>query len=307
MRQLRDLDLNLLLVLREIMQRGSVSAAARALRLSQPATSNALARLRRQFDDDLFVRGPRGMQATPLASRLAVPLDEALQSLAAALDQPTDFDAASSSQRFTLALTDVGEVYFMPALLEHCARMAPGVGIGSVRAAGQNLDEAMAAGRVDLAIGAFEDMAPGLLQRRLFSQPYVTLLRRQHPLARQLGAGRIPLAAFKAARHLLVDNPASPYGQIAQALARAGVSNITHASVPHFVAVPYIVSQSDVLVTVPRKLAERAAAPFGLVMLTPPIRLPRLTTHLFWHRRVQGDAANIWLRRQLVSLFAEAG
>lgn len=297
----RAMDLNLLVVFQAVYDAGQISAAARALALSQSAVSNALARLRRTFGDELFVRTGAGMAPTPLAEQLAGPIAAALAQVSLALNRPAAFDAATSERQFVIAMTDVAEMYFMPPLIEHCRRVAPGVGLATVRPALAALKGEMEAGRVDIAIGAFETMSSALYQRRLFRQPYVSMFRAGHPL----GQGRPTLARFLAARHLLVASTESPYDRINAVLLRAGVQADSRYRVPHFTAVPYIVGSSDLVVTVPQKLAEAAAAPFGLACVRPPLRLPVLQTNLFWHRRYAEDQGNRWLRECIGAMFVE--
>ncbi|GGC97561.1 LysR family transcriptional regulator [Undibacterium terreum] len=297
----RELDLNLLVVFQEIFQQKQISAVARKLGLSQPAVSNALARLRRSFGDELFVRTALGMQATPFAEQLAEPIGAALEQVRLALNRHEHFDAGSSRRHFTIAMTDVGEVYFMPVLVEKCRQFAPQLKISTVRASSVDLKAEMEAGRVDLAIGAFDDVSEALYQRRLFKQDYVCMLRAGHPLAK----AKLTLKDFLAAPHLIVASMESPYDSINQSLEKAGVKDVSQFSVPHFVAVPYIVSTTDLLVTVPQKLAERAAAPFNLHYVKPPLRLPSLQTNMFWHRRYNQDEGSQWLRGFIAEHFAE--
>jgi DNA-binding transcriptional LysR family regulator len=299
-----DIDLNLLSVFQEVYRERQISSAARKLGLSQSAVSNALARLRRAFGDELFVRTASGMQPTPLATQMAEPIGVAMAQVALALNQRSRFDPATSSRRFVLAMTDVGEIYFMPTLIERCKLLAPLVEISSMRAGSLALKEEMEGGRVDLAVGPFEDISEALYQRQLFRQPYVTMMRKGHPLAR-LDRGEVSLARFVKAEHLLVDANESPYDRINALLARAGVGPSVRFRVPHFTAVPYMVSTSDLVVTVPQKLAERAALPFGLEWIVPPLELPTLQTNVFWHRRYNQDPGNQWLRGLLAEVFAE--
>jgi len=295
------IDLNLLSVFQEVYRARQISSAARRLGLTQSAVSNALARLRRTFGDELFVRTATGMQPTPLAEQMAEPVGAAMAQVALALNRPSRFDPASSTRRFTLAMTDVGEVYFMPALIERCRALAPQVQLSAVRAAGIALKEEMECGRVDMAIGPFENISEALYQRLLFRQPYVSMLRRNHPLT----SAPVTLERFLAAEHLLVDTAESPYDRINQLLARAGVGASARFRVPHFTAVPYIVGASDLVVTVPQKLAERAAGPFGLEWIIPPLELPALQTNIFWHRRFNQDPGNQWLRTLIAEVFVE--
>jgi len=298
------IDLNLLSVFQEVYRERQISSAARRLGLSQSAVSNALARLRRSFGDELFVRTASGMQPTPLASQMAEPIGAAMAQVALALNQRSRFDPATSSRRFVLAMTDVGELYFMPTLIERCRLLAPHVEISSLRVGSAALKQEMEGGRVDLALGPFEDVSEALYQRHLFRQPFVSMFRKGHPL----GKGELTLARFAQAEHLLVDAADSPYDRVNTALARAGIGEEGRPirfRVPHFTAVPYIVSTTDLVVTVPQKLAERAGPPFGLAWVTPPLELPALQTKLFWHRRFNQDPGNQWLRGLLADVFAE--
>lgn len=298
---LRELDLNLLLVFHEVFRERQISAAARRLKVTQSAVSNALARLRRSTGDELFVRTLEGMQPTPFAERMAEPVAAALGHLEEAFKPAEGFDPSSTRRRFTIAMTDVGETYFMPKLIAACAVQAPQVDIASVRAGLVDLRAEMAAGRVDMAIGAFEDAPAVLYQRRLFRQDYVSLVRKGHPLASELSL----LERFSTARHLVVTSMESPYDGINDALAKAGIALDAAFSVPHFAAVPYIVSTTDLVATVPRKLAERAAEPFQLQVTPSPLGLPALQTNMFWHRRYNQDEAGRWLRALVTGLFAE--
>jgi DNA-binding transcriptional LysR family regulator len=296
-----SIDLNLLSVFQEVYRERQISAAARRLGLTQSAVSNALARLRRTFGDELFVRTAHGMQPTPLAQQMAEPIGAAMVQVALALSQRSRFDPATSGRRFTLAMTDVGEVYFMPVLIERCRTVAPNVEIASIRANGLTLKDDMETGRVDLAIGAFEDVSEALYHRALFRQPFVSMFRKDHPLAK----GKVDLERFVAAPHLIVDAAQSPYDRINGLLEKAGVTAGARFRVPHFTAVPYIVSTSELVVTVPQKLAESAASPFGLKWIEPPLALPTLQTNVFWHRRFNHDPGIQWLRGLIADVFAE--
>ena len=296
-----SIDLNLLSVFQEVYRERQISAAARRLGLTQSAVSNALARLRRTFGDELFVRTAHGMQPTPLAQQMAEPIGAAMVQVALALSQRSRFDPATSGRRFTLAMTDVGEVYFMPVLIERCRAVAPNVEIASIRANGLTLKDDMETGRVDLAIGAFEDVSDALYHRALFRQRFVSMFRKDHPLAK----GKVDLARFVAAPHLIVDAAQSPYDRINGLLEKAGVTAGARFRVPHFTAVPYIVSTSELVVTVPQKLAESAASPFGLKWIEPPLALPTLQTNVFWHRRFNHDPGIQWLRGLIADVFAE--
>jgi DNA-binding transcriptional LysR family regulator len=301
MRDPSEIDLNLLIVFQELLQQRQVSAVARRLGLSQPTVSNALARLRRTFNDELFVRTGQGMLPTPFAQQIAEPIGTALLHIRQALNEREGFDPATSERDFVIAMTDVGEIHFMPFLVEHCSVLAPRVRISSVRLNAIDWLNEIETGRIDLVIGAFTAVPESLYHRRLFSQNYVTMFRRGHPFSGR----KIGLTEFLQARHIVVASRESPYDEINDRLEQAGVSQSAQFRVPHFTSVPYIVSATDMVVTVPQKLAERAAAPFGLEHVRPPLRLPTLRTSIFWHRRFNQDSSNQWLRKLIAMSFAQ--
>ena len=301
-----QIDLNLLVVFNEIYQFQHISIVAKRLQLSQPAVSNALARLRTTFNDPLFVRTKQGMQPTPYAEQLSEPIRAALTSITNAINPPENFVPSTSQRQFTLALTDVAEVYFMPRLIAHCMRFAPQITIKTSRIDGNEGDEWMddlGSGKLDFALGAFINVSEALYQRRLFNQQFVVLMRAAHPKA------PTPLTAqdLLIYPHIQVANKTSPYDDINRTLEKAGVFKNNKISVPHFTAVPYIVSQHDLLATVPQKLAQSTALPFNLTYQNHPLTLPSLQTHIFWHKRFHQDAGNIWMRTVIGEVFGNEG
>ncbi|VWX55555.1 HTH-type transcriptional activator NagR [Burkholderiales bacterium 8X] len=302
--QLRDLDLNLLLVFDRMLAEKRVSAVAESLGLSQPAISNALGRLRRTFGDELFLRTTRGMEPTPFAQQLAEPVAYAMAALHGAVNQQAVFDAATSTRSFTLAMTDIGEIYFAPLLMEKLARLAPGVTISTVRNTALDLRDAMEAGSVDLAMGLLPQLKAGIFQRRLFMQRYVCLFGAQHPLAAKQ---RMSLKDFQAADHLLVKAAGTGHGQADEAMAAQNVVRRVRLTVPHFVAIGHILRSTPMIATVPERLAQSIAEPFGLVWRTHPVPLPKIAINSFWHARFHRDPGNQWLRQMLFDSFSDGG
>ncbi|RDI23563.1 LysR family transcriptional regulator [Pseudacidovorax intermedius] len=298
---LKQLDLNLLLVFNQLLAERSVSGAARALGLSQPAVSNALARLRKAMGDELFLRTSRGMEPTPRATQLAEPVAAALQLLQGALRQDQGFDPATSSRAFTIGMTDIGEIYFLPGLMEALAEVAPGVTVSTVRNTAVQLKDEMESGHVDLALGLLPQLRTGFFQRRLFTQHYVCLMRQGHPLDKR----RIGLREFSAAEHLAVVSAGTGHGVVEDELARQGIERRVRLTVPHFVALGHILAGTDMIATVPERLAQRMAGPFGLRWLAHPAPLPEIGIHLLWHARLHREPANQWLRQLIATRFGD--
>ncbi|MDT7837016.1 LysR family transcriptional regulator [Aquabacterium sp. OR-4] len=299
--ELSDIDLNQLVLLHQLMQERRVSRVAENLGISQPAVSNSLARLRRQFADDLFVRTPGGMMPTPLAEQLAGPIGQALALIHAGLNPQRAFAPAQVQRRLTLAMTDIGEIVFLPRLLARLREQAPGITLNTVRTTAASLREDMASGQVDLAIGPLPQLKAGFYQRRLFKQRYVCLFRQGHALDRR----RVGLADFKAAEHLVIVSAGTGHGRVDTLLQRAGIERHTRLTVPHFVSVGHILQHSDLVATVTERLAQCLAGPFALSCRPHPVALPEVAIQVFWHATQHRSPAHQWLRGQVFELFGE--
>jgi DNA-binding transcriptional LysR family regulator len=296
-----DVDLNLLRAFDAVLRDGSVTAAGERLGLSQPAMSNALSRLRRLLEDPLFVRTPGGMRPTPFAQRLAAPVRQALDLIQTTLAQQAAFDPRTSQRSFRLQLSDVGEIVFLPALLERLEREAPGVRVDTEQLPQDEVSEALAAGEIDLAVGFLPGLAAGVASKRLFRDRYVCVVRADHP---RVGS-RITLPQFLAASHVLVSARGSAHEIVEQTLRNKGLARRIALRVPHFTVVPMILARSDHMVIVPEGLM-RAIARFGrFKSLKPPVDIPALDVKVHWHERFGRDPGISWLRGVLLDLYAE--
>jgi DNA-binding transcriptional LysR family regulator len=298
---IRQIDLNLLVIFNQLLLDRRVSTSADKLGLTQPAVSNALKRLRTLLKDDLFVRTARGMEPTPYAMHLAEPVAQALNALQAAFSQRDTFDPTTSSRTFTLAMTDIGEIYFMPPLLEALARQAPHIKISTLRNSTSGLREDMEAGKVDLALGLLPDLQTGFFQRRLFYQRYVCMFRQGHPTA----TNPISIDSFCSTEHVGVIAENTGHGEIDARLERHGVKRQIRLVVPHFVSVGHILQSTDLIATVPERFAARCEKPFNLQISTLPIKLPEIAINLFWQTKYNREPGNMWLRQLIVQLFSD--
>ena len=298
---LRDIDLNLLVIFNQLLIDRRVSTTADKLGLSQPAVSNALKRLRTLLKDELFVRTARGMEPTPYALHLIEPIGYALSTLQNALNQRDSFDPATSERTFTLGVTDIGEIYFMPTLMAMLSIEAPKIKISTLRHNTGHLSDDMAAGNVDIAIGLLPSLTTGFFQRRLFKQRYMCLFRQGHPKARN----PISLAQYKSLPHVGVTSTNTGHSEVDEWLTRKGISRDIHLHVPHFVAVGHILQSSDLIATVPERFAQKCSGPFQLETSPLPFNLPEIAINLFWHAKYNREPANMWLRQRIIELFSQ--
>jgi DNA-binding transcriptional LysR family regulator len=298
---LRDIDLNLLVIFYQLLIDRRVSTTADKLGLSQPAISNSLKRLRTLLKDELFVRTARGMEPTPYALHLIEPIGYALSTLQNALNQRDSFDPATSERTFTLGVTDIGEIYFMPTLMAMLSNEAPNIKISTLRHNTGHLSDDMAAGNVDIAIGLLPSLTTGFFQRRLFKQRYVCLFRQGHPTARN----PISLAQYKSLPHVGVTSTNTGHSEVDEWMTRKGISRDIHLHVPHFVAVGHILQSSDLIATVPERFAQKCSGPFQLETSPLPFKLPEIAINLFWHAKYNREPANMWLRQRIIELFSQ--
>jgi DNA-binding transcriptional LysR family regulator len=298
-----DLDLNLLRAFDAIATEGSVTVAGERIGLSQPAMSNALARLRLLFDDPLFVRTPRGMRPTPFAQQLARPVREALRLVQGALQQHAGFDPKLSGNTFRFHMSDIGEMVFLPGLLERVKRAAPGVKIEVKRIPIKEVHAALEAGELDLAVGFLPGLTAGMRQQPLFREHYVCMLRADHPV---VGA-KINARQFREAAHVLVSYAGTGHQVIEQTFLEEGLGGRIAVRVPHFLVVPMILARTDLIVTVPSRVAAVFAQLGNFKVLKLPIAMPSFEVRLHWHQRFHQDPANRWLRELMAELYAEQG
>lgn len=296
-------DLNLIRVLIAIADTRRVAPAARALGLTQSGVSNALRRLRATYMDALFVPTPNGMQATPRALPLISAGREILDLYRAKMLTQDTFDPQTSSAEFCFAMSDVGEMVFLPKIIAHFQKHAPHAVIRSMSLPARDLPGALERGNVDLAIGYFPDLAgASLFQQKLFSHNFVCLLRADHPLA-----GR-PLTRknFCSLKHAVVHAEGRSQEVFEGYLRKIRIERQVVLRVPHFMSIPFVIAKTDLIVTVPLALGAIYASQGGLAVLKPPLQAPSFDLKQHWHRRINGDPRSRWLRVQIARLFSRS-
>jgi DNA-binding transcriptional LysR family regulator len=300
--ELSRIDLNLLLVFHHLLMLKRVSAVANFLGMSQPAVSSALGRLRTTLGDDLFLRTQRGMEPTPYALQLAEPVANALDVLQQALVVRSGFDPNTSHRNFTIAMTDVGEMYFLPVLVDAFSRNAPHVTLNIVSVTSPSLKEDMTSGQIDLALGLLPQLQAGFFQQALFKQKYVCLMRKTHLLARK---NKLTAASYAKAEHVRVAATGTGHGRVDIALDKQKIHRNIRLTVPHYVALGDVLKCSDLMATVPQRFAERIVKPFDLAMQALPIHIEESSIHQFWHGRLHRDSGHQWLRKCISELFGD--
>jgi DNA-binding transcriptional LysR family regulator len=314
--QLRNFDLNLLVVFDAILKERSVAAASLRLNLSQSAISHALGRLRRSLDDELFVRDSDGMRPTPKALELARPVQKALARIQTALaGEP--FDPKHSTRTFVVAASDYVCSIIVPTLVEHLVTVAPGVDLTVVPLNRDDVIEQLDEGIVDVAIGWWAAVPDRFGRAKLLSETLMLAVRKGHPLAGQ----EVTPESLLRFGHVVVNYLGSDEGLVDGFLAERGVLRRVHMElaaleapqrlgrdarivvrVPHFWCVPDILLRTDLIASLPGRLALRCAERFEVVSMPPPFDAGPVAIEAIWHRRSQADPGAAWLRGQLESV-----
>jgi DNA-binding transcriptional LysR family regulator len=295
---LRSLDLNLLLVFDAVYSERSISRAANKLNLSQPAVSNALARLRKRLEDPLFERNAQGMSPTPRAKLLKEPIQQALDLLERGLRGDDTFEFASSDREFVIAVEDYGETVVLPRFVDWLANAAPRVRITIRPEPSALLKEALREGSVDLALDYFGLPDPGFNNKCVLTETLVSLSRQDHP---EIGE-RLSLESYLAQRHVVIAPRTRAMPMIDLALSKRGLKRNISLTVPHFLSMPAVVQSSNMVCTLPRRMAYLYADHFRLRVHAVPVHTPEFPVYLIWHDSFDADPGHQWLRNHLIGL-----
>src|SRR6267143_6497262 len=289
---LRNVDLNLLHALYALLEERHVSHAAKRAYLSQPAMSRALDRLRETFGDPLLVRTGRVYERTPRGERVLREL-ESIMGRRAAMVQGEEFYPAGSQERFRVAMTDHGSAILLPALLERVRKAAPHARL-EISAWSTQAYEDVVAGRIDLALSA-EAVPPTLESEVIFSLDFVCLVGSAQPVRKR----RFTLKQYLQLPHALVESLGGQQTMVDRPLQQLGVKRLVALRLPFFLPAIFAIAKTDLVLTVPRKLAKITAPIAGLRVVEPPREIEAFPYFIAWHSRLTNEAAHAWFRDQV--------
>lgn len=296
---LAAVDLNLLVVLDAVMAERSVTRAAERVRLTQPAVSHALSRLRALFRDPLFVRTPAGMEPTPLALELGPRVAAVLGEVGAILAPGGAFDPAASERAFAIGMSDYAAAVFLPALARRVGRAAPGVTLLARHTSHAVGIGTLDAGEAELVVGHFPEPPRHLEAELLYREGFLCALRAGHPAL--AAGGGLDLEAYLGCSHLNVSLRGEPSGYVDRVLARSrrGRRRRVALTAGHFLVAADVAAATDLVATEPERVLRPAAARLALELCRPPFRVPPFDVVQMWPRRLTGDAGHAWLRGQV--------
>jgi DNA-binding transcriptional LysR family regulator len=294
---LRRVDLNLLVVLDSLVQHRSVSRAAASLGLTQSATSHALQRLRRLFDDELLIRSGGGMEATPAALRLVEMLRPALAQVSSALAERRSFDRRTSTRSFVLRLSEYVASSVLTPLCTLLRAEAPGVQLTVLPVGGSPQARTVEPGEIHLRAERGTRTQARPTSRLLFEDDFIILMASGHAAA----AGPLPLERYVALPHLKVTAEAVGTNMIDEALERQGLRRNIIMTVPSWFEMKRVVASTDLVAVVPRHWTADPHFTSGCTCRDLPLAGITLSVEMVWHGRDAADAGHTWLRDTLMS------
>ena len=298
-----QLDLHHLQVFEVLLRERSLTRAARVLGVTQPALSKTLARLRRDFSDPLFVRVSLRMEPTAKALSLEASVRAVLDSMRKLRTENVPFDPKTSNRSFTFCVVDAGVIKLLPPLVRLLEREAPHVRLNAVQFDAEHLDSWLETGTIDFAMGSFQHLTKGIRRQPLWTERYVSLVRKGHPRLK----AEPSLKAFAAEKHVLVSTFGTGHAhRLAERAVEAAIpaENIV-CRVPIFLAASIIAKHSDAVATLPLSIATVLAEDLDLDVIVPPIRLPKIEISQYWHERFHREPGNQWIRSVFARLFRE--
>lgn len=291
--RLKNVDLNLFVVFEAIYNERNLTRAAEVLCVTQSAVSNALSRLRKSYNDQLFVRSSKGVSPTPLAENIIGRVQEALLLLDSSLQEGDLFDPLKSDRTFRLSMNDLMESQILKALVDDLYYQAPGISLESHYIRRSEIVRALASGELDFAIDVPLVSDPQLCHAPLYKGRYVCVVRKDHPAVQ----GSLSMEQYLALKHINISGRRVGKGRVDVALDNLGYQRKIQLRVQHYLLAPQIVQQTDLALTVSHRWAKK----FNLQILELPFEVPEIETHLYWHRSVDSDQGNKWLRQRILS------
>jgi DNA-binding transcriptional LysR family regulator len=292
---LNKVDLNLFIVFDAIYTEANLTRAGQIVGITQPAVSNALARLRETFNDPLFVRTAQGMVPTPMAQNIIGPVRNALQQLRVSVQESRTFTPQQANKTYRISMTDLTEAVILPPLFQRLRRLAPNVQIESFLSKRRETTKELAAGRLDFAVDAPLNTDPQVRHVKLMEDRYVCALRQGHPLAKD----KLSLDEYLSLTHIQISSRRSGLGYVDLSLGKMGLQRKVALRSQHYMMASTVLQNTDMAMTVPERFARR----HGLHYVQLPVNdVPSLETHLYWHESTDQDPANRWMREQIIEI-----
>lgn len=298
MSELRNFDLNLLVAFKHLLEEKSVSRSAEKMFISQSAMSHVLQRLRRQLDDPVLVKTPKGMRPTQRALALFDPICAVLKSVETIVQPPEEFSPEASQRRFVIAMSDYIEFTLLRALCETLTKEAPNIELHIKQHSGAFAETCIEECDVDLVIGLNAPRNPPsyLRHETLFNEGLICVVRQDHP---EFVGSEITLEQFLLSRHMLISQRDDGTSLIDDWLEEHRKKRKISVIVPNFLSACSIIAHTDLVLTAPRRIGEYFARLAPLKMTPAPIEFPECAVTMAWHSSHEKEPGHAWLRQQI--------
>lgn len=295
---LENFDLNLLQLFRHILETKSMSKAAVRLRITQPAASNGLRRLRDALKDEIFVKGPAGMMPTDFAASWAQQVIPALERIQSSFASSQNFDPATWNGTMRLGVTDYLIETLMYRALPELIKKAPHSQLRLIPMREREPHDDLAQGHLDLALGSFYKIRAQFYQRKIAHESFVVMMRKGHPLANK----KLTAAEFAACPQLLIAPWGHALGIVDEVLSKQNLSRNVALTVPYFNAAPKMIECTDLISSVPAGIAEIWRQRHDIIIVPPPIKIPDFSLYMLWAERSKRNPAHEWVRQELLKI-----
>ena len=295
---LSDKDLNLFVVFDVIYTERNLTKSGEVLGITQPAVSNALSRLRENFNDELFVRTSKGMVPTPVAENMVNDIRQALDLIRNSISESESFNPKTANATFRISIGDTSEYRLLPQLIKNISNLAPGVDVESYLTPRTETPKELAAGNIDFAIDPPIHSDPNLRNKKIYQDDYVLVVNKKHPIAKKK---KISLEDYLNLSHIHISKRASGLGHVDTTLNRLGLTRRIALKAQHFLVAPYIIDQSNLAMTTIKSFSRgRELKVFQL-----PFKINPLVLHLYWHGNKDMDPANKWMRELILNTYGK--
>ncbi len=299
--KLRELDLNLLVILDALLRCESVSQAAQDLQMSQSAVSHALMRLRELFGDELFVRSRRGVSPTPKAVGISTYVHEIIRLARVTLLPTQAFDPETSDRTLTLALGDAGDMAILPTLAQHLRKQQANIKVVSQPHSAEEAVLELGSGKLDLYVGLINSSSSDIFCQKLYEDRLVTVASKQHKIK-----NKISFEEYATTEHIMLQSriKTQTTSTVVDLFEKEGLLRKVRIETPHLASIPMILEKDkELIATMPISLAQYYKKSFEIKILEPTFFMPKPVIKQYWHRRFNNDPFIIWVRQTMCQLF----
>ena len=293
------MDLTLLLIFEAVMAELNVTRAAARLDMNQSSVSKGLSELRDIFNDPLFLRTAKGVVPTHRAGELAGSIHNAINVLSGLLASGTEkkFDPANARMVFNVAATDYVSFVLLPKLLKNILEVAPGIRIMVHDIGNTSPEEILLSGKADLVLSAVGSVTFPVYRQEIFCDSYVCLARENHPIAKDTMSTDV----FRSCDHIAMPGQnGSKERMLADLMQRIGLSRSVPVHLPHFLSVPPILTNTNLIITIARKIAEDFCKTYPLKVFEHPLPLDKFGIYQLWHDRTNLSESHQWFRKTII-------